>query len=55
VPPHHPPDSQRVLREGSKCATPGLREAWESGDTGRFLVEGAAIRYTEGSDVGVKR
>jgi hypothetical protein len=39
-------------------SAPGLREALEAGDTERFLVvpvEGAAIRYTEGTDVGVKR
>jgi hypothetical protein len=42
----------------SSLSAPGLREAWEAGDADRFLVlpvEGAAIRYTEGTDVGVKR
>lgn len=48
----------RASRPDFDLATPGLREAWDAGDTARFLVEpveGAAIRYTEGSDVGVKR
>jgi peroxiredoxin len=54
-------DLREVLRETRPdfdLAAPGLREAWEAGDAERFLVvpvEGAAIRYTEGSDVGVKR
>jgi peroxiredoxin len=37
---------------------PGLREAWEGGERDLFLVEppeGEAIRYPEGTAVGVKR
>jgi hypothetical protein len=37
---------------------PGLREAWDRGEREQFLVspvEGEAIRYTEGTEVGVKR
>jgi peroxiredoxin len=48
----------RVSRPDFDLATPGLREAWDAGDTARFLVdpvEGSPIRYTEGNDVGVKR
>jgi peroxiredoxin len=54
-------DLREVLRSSRPdfdLATPGLREAWERGETAQFLVEpveGAAIRYTEGDDVGVKR
>lgn len=54
-------DLRQVLRETRPdfdLAAPGLREAWERGERERFLVtptEGAAIRYTEGSEVGVKR
>jgi peroxiredoxin len=48
----------RVSRPDFDLASPGLREAWDAGDTRRFLVkpvEGFPIRYTEGDDVGVKR
>jgi peroxiredoxin len=48
----------RGVRPDFDLAAPGLREAWERGDTDRFLVapvDGAAIRYTEGDEVGVKR
>ncbi len=48
----------RANRPDFDLATPGLREAWDNGDTERFLVEpveGSAIRYTEGDEVGVKR
>jgi peroxiredoxin len=48
----------RAHRPDFDLSAPGLREAWEAGDTARFLVEpveGAAIRYTEGADIGVKR
>jgi peroxiredoxin len=54
-------DLREVLRETRPdfdLSAPGVREAWEAGDSQRFLVapvEGAAIRYTEGNDVGVKR
>jgi hypothetical protein len=35
-----------------------LREAWDRGEREQFLVtpvEGEAIRYTEGTEIGVKR
>lgn len=54
-------DLREVLRETRPdfdLSAPGLREAWDAGDAELFLVapvEGAAIRYTEGTDVGVKR
>jgi peroxiredoxin len=46
------------LRADFDPTAPGLRDAWERRDREVFLVEpsdGAAIRYTEGSGVGVKR
>jgi peroxiredoxin len=54
-------DLREVLRETRPdfdLSAPGLREAWDAGDSEMFLVapvQGAAIRYTEGTDVGVKR
>ena len=54
-------DLREVLRETRPdfdLSAPGLRESWEAGEAERFLVtpvEGAAIRYTEGTAVGVKR
>jgi hypothetical protein len=48
----------RAVRPDFDLSAPGLREAWDAGDSDRFLVtpvDGAAIRYTEGADVGVKR
>jgi peroxiredoxin len=54
-------DLREVMRETRPdfdLAAPGLREAWDRGDQDRFLVtpvEGTAIRYTEGTGVGVKR
>jgi hypothetical protein len=48
----------RTLRADFDLGTPGLREAWDRGEREQFLVspvEGEAIRYTEGTDVGVKR
>jgi peroxiredoxin len=48
----------RKVRPDFDLSAPGVREAWERGDREMFLVEppvGEAIRYTEGSDVGVKR
>jgi peroxiredoxin len=48
----------RAVRPDFDLSAPGLREAWDAGDSDRFLVtpvDGAAIRYTEGTDVGVKR
>jgi peroxiredoxin len=48
----------RNLRPDFDLGAPGLREAWDRGEREQFLVspvEGKAIRYTEGSDVGVKR
>jgi peroxiredoxin len=46
------------VRPDFDLSAPGLREAWERGDTDGFLVtpvEGKAIRYTEGEGTGVKR
>jgi hypothetical protein len=54
-------DLRAVMRETRPdldLAAPGLREAWDRVEAERFLVtpvEGAAICYTEGMDVGVKR
>ena len=51
-------DVLRETRPDFDLSAPGLREAWEGGEAERFLVrpvEGAAIRYTEGTDIGVKR
>lgn len=48
----------KKIRPDYDPTAPGLQEAWEQRDRERFLVEpadGAAIRYTEGSGVGVKR
>ena len=48
----------RKLRPDFDLSAPGLREAWERGEWEKFLVtpvEGQAIRYTEGSKIGVKR
>jgi peroxiredoxin len=48
----------RKTRPDFDLAAPGLREAWESGERQMFPVEpphGAPIRYTEGTEVGVKR
>jgi peroxiredoxin len=48
----------RAVRPDFDLSAPGLREAWDAGDCDRFLVTpvgGAAIRYTEGTEVGVKR
>jgi peroxiredoxin len=46
------------IRPDFDPTAPGLREAWDSRDRKRFLVEpsdGAPIRYTEGKKVGVER
>jgi peroxiredoxin len=46
------------VRPDFDLGAPGLREAWDRGEREIFLVEppvGTPIRYTEGSDVGVKR
>jgi peroxiredoxin len=51
-------DVLREVRPDFDLSAPGLREAWERGESEKFLVTpvgGAAIRYTEGSEVGVKR
>ncbi|HMD56485.1 MAG TPA: redoxin domain-containing protein [Solirubrobacteraceae bacterium] len=48
----------RDVRPDFELGVPGLREAWDRGEREQFLVTpiaGAAIRYTEGTDVGVKR
>jgi peroxiredoxin len=48
----------RKIRPDFDLGVRGLREAWERGDRDMFLVqppEGEAIRYTEGTEVGVKR
>jgi hypothetical protein len=38
-------------------AAPGLKEAWERGDRDQFLVDTLEepIRYTEGTNIGIKR
>jgi peroxiredoxin len=51
-------DVLRETRPDFDLSATGLREAWDRGERERFLVtpvEGAAIRYTEGTEVGVKR
>ena len=48
----------RKLRPDFDLSAPGLREAWDRGQREQFLVtpvEGEAIRYTEGAEIGVKR
>jgi peroxiredoxin len=48
----------RALRADFDLSAPGLREAWDRGEREQFLVtpvEGEAIRYTEGTEIGVKR
>lgn len=48
----------RNVRPDFDLGAPGLREAWDRGEREQFLVspvEGKAIRYTEGTEVGVKR
>jgi hypothetical protein len=48
----------RAQRPDFDLSAPGLREAWDRGERERFLVtpvEGEAIRYTEGTKIGVKR
>jgi peroxiredoxin len=48
----------RATRPDFDLSVPGLRETWDRGETERFLVApvtGAAIRYTEGTEAGVKR
>lgn len=48
----------RKVRPDFDLSLPDLREAWEAGERDLFLVEpptGEAIRYTEGTEVGVKR
>ena len=48
----------REIRPDFDLGAPGLRDAWDRGERERFLVapvEGTAIRYTEGTEVGVKR
>jgi peroxiredoxin len=47
----------RKIRPDFDLSTPGLREAWERDDRDQFLVASIekAIRYTEGTSIGVKR
>lgn len=47
----------RKIRPDFDLSAPGLREAWDSGDRKRFLVDSIEkpIRYTEGTSIGVKR
>jgi peroxiredoxin len=48
----------RAHRRDFDLSSPGLREAWDRGKREQFLVtpiEGEAIRYTEGTEIGVKR
>jgi len=54
-------DLREVLRRSRPdfdLSVPGLRESWDRDEREMFLVtpvEGSAIRYTEGTEVGVKR
>lgn len=51
-------DVLRRFRPDFDLGAPCLRDAWERGERELFLVtpvEGEAIRYTEGTEVGVKR
>ncbi len=45
------------IRPDFDLGAPGLREAWDRGDRGMFLVDtlDAPIRFTEGSTIGIKR
>jgi peroxiredoxin len=48
----------REVRADFDLGAPGVRKAWERGEHEMFLVEppaSEAIRYTEGTEVGVKR
>jgi hypothetical protein len=48
----------RAHRRDFDLSAPGLREAWDRGQREQFLVrpvEGEAVRYTEGTEIGVKR
>ena len=48
----------RKVRPDFDLSRPGVREAWDRGERDMFLVEppvGEAIRYTEGTAIGVKR
>jgi hypothetical protein len=48
----------RKVRPDFDLSAPGLREAWARGEPELFLVQppvGTPIRYTEGTEVGVKR
>jgi peroxiredoxin len=48
----------RKIRPDFDISVPAVREAWDRGEREMFLVEpseGEAIRYTEGTEVGVKR
>ena len=48
----------RDIRPNFDLSAPGLQEAWDRGERDLFLVapvDGNAIRYTEGTEVGVKR
>jgi hypothetical protein len=47
----------RKIRPDFDLSSPGLREAWDRGDQDIFLVSPIekAIRYTEGTSIGVKR
>ena len=46
------------VRPDFDLSVPGVREAWERGEHELFLVqppEGEAVRYTEGTEIGIKR
>jgi peroxiredoxin len=48
----------KKIRPDFDLSVPGVREAWERGEREMFLVEppeGSAIRYTEGTEIGIKR
>ena len=47
----------RKIRPDFDLAAPGLREAWDRGERDAFLVDtlDEAIRFTEGTSIGIKR
>ncbi len=50
-------DLFRKIRPDFDLSAPGLREAWNRGERDIFLVDtlDAAIRFTEGTSIGIKR
>jgi len=45
------------IRPDFDLSAPGLRQSWETGDRGKFLIEtlDEPIRFTEGKAIGIKR